>query len=730
MPADAGAELCAHDFDEILAHSKDRLCLRPIPPPSLEGIQFNAEALTVAQLERMQPRPTETLELHLKLRRSSTKHSWPCIEDDLKALISGAHAVISAGGVTKAAAPALSSLEELDQPANDDSPAPIEAEEPDAKRHRPPAEPDRASDAFSGTAALPPAATPTPLKAQDSSSHSTSKTGQGEAPQATPRKPDTPVLSMASETPRTTTAKPEQGRPAGVEASSTCAIEQSEIEVRRPNSRPACAGLTDLCPPQERKPSLLEAFTARQSESSIIPQRVLSKLVSADQQGHAGGWQSFQAECGQYDVDTRGLFFQYCAMVDDVEEEVEADRPRAEQFLATARARAGPRPKVSRSMAPPPARVKARATAAPTMTPRAEHSSQGPAAANAAVRANMRVGRKRKLKSGRQSVPMPPVNLNEFISASSGSSQPERSDVTVPSGVSMCRPQLSLTSTICNCQSTLVALPLVAESSLHSICLYNFVANNAAGSGKTVLWLSEDTRALAALHTELQSFCEKSKDCKCHLVIHHTDIRSAIRDADMTLTTPDTLDLALRHDASLPRMIATTTSVVAIDGVATALTVLNKYNRVIAPWLAEAADDTSKTALVFSSGALPESGQELVSVLRGFRLDRIVCRKSTDPDIKAFCQLKYPSAAGVATRDDTKSLIAALQSRIAGLADVLDISTVQTADLSYSGVVSLANEAAQHVRTAFSTGDLEGKTSWSDKYRCVARVGVRATADM
>jgi len=158
--------------------------------------------------------------------------------------------------------------------------------------------------------------------------------------------------------------------------------------------------------------------------------------------------------------------------------------------------------------------------------------------------------------------------------------------------------------------------------------------------------------------------------------------------------------------------------------------VLNKYNRVIAPWLAEAADDTSKTALVFSSGALPESGQELVSVLRGFRLDRIVCRKSTDPDIKAFCQLKYPSAAGVAAHDDTKSLIAALQSRISGLADVLDISTVQTADLSYSGVVSLANEAAQHVRTAFSTGDLEGKTSWSDKYRCVARVGVRATADM
>ena len=127
----------------------------------------------------MQPRPTETLELHLKLRRSSTKNSWPCIEDDLKALISGAHAVISAGGVTNAAAPALSSLEELDQPANDDSPAPIEAEEPDAKRHRPPAEPDRASDAFSGTAALPPAATPTPLKAQDSGFHSTSKTVQG-----------------------------------------------------------------------------------------------------------------------------------------------------------------------------------------------------------------------------------------------------------------------------------------------------------------------------------------------------------------------------------------------------------------------------------------------------------------------------------------------------------------------------------------------------------------------
>ena len=107
-------------------------------------------------------------------------------------------------------------------------------------------------------------------------------------------------------------------------------------------------------------------------------------------------------------------------------------------------------------------------------------------------------------------------------------------------------------------------------------------------------------------------------------------------------------------------------------------------------------------------------------VLQKLRLDQIICRHSTDPDIAAACDIKYPTLVPVSCQQIAPAVLA-LQSHIAMLAEKLEISDIQKATLSSDSLILLANEAAQNIRTAHSIGDTAAKDSWSEKYRTLVQ---------
>lgn len=700
-------EMYSHDLHEILAHSQQRLCLRPLVPPVMpSGPSVDTGADFLTEVSKLLPCPTGTLEMDLKPR---TTKNEPCVslcndfeqlskkpvikpapqpDRSLAQAVEGSspmeeEAQVDHGGepesVTGTGAEHLTSLLSSDNPSEISAPQqPVDQDE-----DKPAEEPAGLNEFIADATALQQQperfsrSDATPMKRQAVSQQGEHETPM--APTAARSSNDTPASAAQQMWQADADAGPGSG-------------DGAEIPL----------------------PTAMEQFIQRHNETTIVPEHALSMLIEAADQPSA--WQRFRSECDcDGGSDTRGMYFQYCSMVDELHEEAEEHRPQVEKVIASVRGAAMQQPiytqPVSATAEP---QVVSIAAAPPQAVAQATRMSVAPVV-------NKSVGRKRKLKSSRQDH-QPPVNLKAFIAeATGGGSQPERCDVMVPHGVSMCKPQLKLASNICNSQSTLVLLPLLAERSLRAVSMYNFVASHA---GRSVLWLSEDVAALNELNTLLQDFCQMTnqsgRQIRCQIVSHHTDVRGGLKDFNIVMMMPATLDRAMRHDGSLPRMLASSTDVLAIDGMATAHATVTKYSRLVTPWLAEPRGSRGKTVLVFASSELPASGNEVSTVLQKLRMDRIICKHSTDPDIAAFTALKYPAVAPILSQ--TSPVLLTLQTHVKGLAEMLDISDMQKASLSSESAVLLANEAGQHIRMAHSIGDDPAKASWAEKYRLLVQI--------
>ena len=678
-------KLCSDGLKMVLACSKHRLYLQHIPLPVLVSPCADVATEFLAQASSLVPCSTHSLELKLKPRRVDASPSdigFGLIAQDLQQLIEK-----NSRQSDRAAFPISVVLQTLGS-------APMKANTHDA----------------SHPTVTDPLASELRKDISPEQVHCVASGGDVQLPSTATGSADPvrPPHITALETPMAPrvhrTQYKQQSEPSRDHAKDT----EPPVDIPVLSVRAGKAVLRD----QSFHGQTLRDIARWQNETGLIPAELLSELIGSSSSGSA--WGNFRSAFDFSTCDTRGAYFQYCSMVDELLDEAAEQCPRMEALLkpdpspglSAAESRA-----TSSSWEPPTPSMQS--TSAIGMKVRGRGSA---ALASQAAESTTQVAKKRKLKQN--CARLQPSNLKEFIAEATGADVlPKRSGIAAPEGVPVGKLQISMGSIITSGQSSLVLLPVLVEKALHAICMYNYATLR---EDRAVLWLSEDTAALVELHVLMQSFCEISaagkRDIQCQLISHHADVRNAVKDCAILMMTPSVLDRAMRHDASLPRLLAASTDVLALQGLATAHVVATKYSRLFAPWLAEPRGSKGKTAVVFATGALPQSIEEFSTVLQRLRLDRIVGRLSTDPDIAAMLGLKQAASREVKFHPSVPAL-QTLKTHIGSLMRKLELSDIQQAAPSSQSLILLANEAGQNVRTAHSIGDTSAKDSWSEKYR-------------
>ena len=85
----------------------------------------------------------------------------------------------------------------------------------------------------------------------------------------------------------------------------------------------------------ETETPAMKEISRRHDETAVIPDEMLTELTQSSDPPTA--WQRFQSDFDFRGCDTRGFYFQYCSMVDELVEEAAEHRPRVEALIQSSR---------------------------------------------------------------------------------------------------------------------------------------------------------------------------------------------------------------------------------------------------------------------------------------------------------------------------------------------------------------------------------------------------------
>lgn len=237
-----------------------------------------------------------------------------------------------------------------------------------------------------------------------------------------------------------------------------------------------------------------------------------------------------------------------------------------------------------------------------------------------------------------------------------------------------------------------------------------------------VLWISDDILALEELLLQIAHLCpEESK-----LILGHAGVRAALKSASILLTTPHVLDLALKHDASLIRMIEARVRIVALDGAAAKTEVAARLAKSIGvdqdhQPAKRHFKPQRRTMFVFQSAQQisPAMGGS-TEIVKTLRLEGAFCRSSADADLREFLHANQAHVELATIPPDAKRVVAQLVASMGELHNQIGaevLAHTPCTQLSTSSLGLMVNDCSEKAVRAYESGDSSEVKKWAEIYK-------------